>query len=78
MATNGGKRLLLISKQLIPDLKIKEHAGPKINDQNKPRWIGGNPPDFVYIDGPGLNRPPNGRGWPTGGFDGLAEGCQKH
>ncbi|MBW7454567.1 extracellular solute-binding protein [Paenibacillus sepulcri] len=38
-----------------PDLNIKEQAGPKINDQNKPRWIGGNPPDFVYIDGPGLN-----------------------
>ncbi|MGO4546802.1 ABC transporter substrate-binding protein [Paenibacillus sp. 2TAB23] len=38
-----------------PELKIKESAGPKINDQNRPRWIGGNPPDFVYIDGPVLN-----------------------
>jgi N-acetylglucosamine transport system substrate-binding protein len=38
-----------------PDLKIKESSGPKINDQNRPRWIGGNPPDFVYIDGPVLN-----------------------
>ncbi|TKJ85712.1 ABC transporter substrate-binding protein [Paenibacillus sp. CFBP13512] len=38
-----------------PDLKIKVSAGPKINDQMKPRWIGGNPPDFVYIDGAGLN-----------------------
>jgi N-acetylglucosamine transport system substrate-binding protein len=38
-----------------PDLKIKEDGGPKINEQNKPRWIGGNPPDFVYIDGPELN-----------------------
>lgn len=38
-----------------PDLNVKESAGPKINEQNKPRWIGGNPPDFVYIDGPGLN-----------------------
>lgn len=38
-----------------PDLNVKESAGPKINDQNKPRWIGGNPPDFVYIDGAGLN-----------------------
>ncbi|KIL35607.1 ABC transporter substrate-binding protein [Cohnella kolymensis] len=38
-----------------PDLKIKQSAGPKINDQNKPRWIGGNPPDFVYIDGAGIN-----------------------
>ncbi|WP_438348108.1 ABC transporter substrate-binding protein [Paenibacillus sp. FA6] len=38
-----------------PDLKIKEFGGPKINDQMKPRWIGGTPPDFVYIDGAGLN-----------------------
>ncbi|EFM10775.1 extracellular solute-binding protein family 1 [Paenibacillus curdlanolyticus YK9] len=38
-----------------PDLNIKEMSGPKINEQNKPRWIGGNPPDFVYIDGPELN-----------------------
>ncbi|MFD0695822.1 ABC transporter substrate-binding protein [Paenibacillus sp. GCM10027628] len=37
-----------------PDLKIKESAGPKINEQMKPRWIAGNPPDFVYIDGPEL------------------------
>jgi N-acetylglucosamine transport system substrate-binding protein len=37
-----------------PDLKIKESAGSKINEQLKPRWIGGNPPDFVYIDGPEL------------------------
>jgi N-acetylglucosamine transport system substrate-binding protein len=37
-----------------PDLKIKESAGPKINEQLKPRWIGGTPPDFVYIDGPEL------------------------
>ncbi len=38
-----------------PDLNVKESGGPKINDQMKPRWIGGNPPDFVYIDGAGLN-----------------------
>ncbi|MFD0692944.1 extracellular solute-binding protein [Paenibacillus sp. GCM10027628] len=38
-----------------PDLKIKESAGPKINDQMKPRWLQGNPPDFVYIDGAGSN-----------------------
>ena len=38
-----------------PDLNVKESGGPKINEQNKPRWIGGNPPDFVYIDGPNLN-----------------------
>jgi N-acetylglucosamine transport system substrate-binding protein len=38
-----------------PDLKIVETAGPKINEQTKPRWIAGNPPDFVYIDGPEFN-----------------------
>ncbi|SFT28128.1 ABC transporter substrate-binding protein [Paenibacillus sp. BC26] len=38
-----------------PDLKIKQSGGPQINEQMKPRWIGGNPPDFVYIDGAGLN-----------------------
>lgn len=38
-----------------PDLKIKESAGSKINEQMKPRWIQGNPPDFVYIDGAGSN-----------------------
>ncbi|WP_391571313.1 ABC transporter substrate-binding protein [Cohnella sp.] len=42
-------------QQLHPDLKIKESAGPKINDQMKPRWIQGSPPDFVYIDGAGSN-----------------------
>jgi N-acetylglucosamine transport system substrate-binding protein len=38
-----------------PDLNVIESGGPKINDQNKPRWIGGNPPDFIYIDGAGIN-----------------------
>ncbi|GGG66468.1 extracellular solute-binding protein [Paenibacillus radicis (ex Gao et al. 2016)] len=38
-----------------PDLKIKQSAGPEINDQMKPRWIQGNPPDVVYIDGKGSN-----------------------
>ncbi|MEW4372591.1 ABC transporter substrate-binding protein [Paenibacillus kandeliae] len=38
-----------------PDLNIKVSAGPKINDQMKPRWVAGNPPDFVYVDGAGLN-----------------------
>jgi N-acetylglucosamine transport system substrate-binding protein len=34
-----------------PDLKIKESAGPKINAQMKPRWIQGDPPDLIFIDG---------------------------
>lgn len=38
-----------------PDLNVKALGGPKINEQNKPRWIAGTPPDFVYIDGPELN-----------------------
>ncbi len=38
-----------------PNLKITVDAGPKINDQMKPRWVLGNPPDFIYIDGAGLN-----------------------
>ncbi|MEX2103926.1 MAG: extracellular solute-binding protein, partial [Bacilli bacterium] len=40
-----------------PDLNIKQSAGPKINDQMKPRWIQGDPPDVVYIDGNGSSAP---------------------
>lgn len=49
------KQVIQEFQQLHPDLKIKESAGPKINDQMKPRWIQGSPPDFVYIDGAGSN-----------------------
>jgi N-acetylglucosamine transport system substrate-binding protein len=49
------KKVIADFKAANPDLNVIEDAGPKINDQNKPRWIGGNPPDFVYIDGPNLN-----------------------
>lgn len=48
------KQVIADFQKANPDLKIKESAGPKINEQMKPRWIGGNPPDFVYIDGPEL------------------------
>jgi N-acetylglucosamine transport system substrate-binding protein len=48
------KKVIADFQALNPDLKIKQDAGPKINEQNKPRWIGGTPPDFVYIDGPEL------------------------
>jgi N-acetylglucosamine transport system substrate-binding protein len=48
------KKVIADFQALNPSLKIKEDAGPKINEQNKPRWIGGTPPDFVYIDGPEL------------------------
>ncbi|MDC3414047.1 extracellular solute-binding protein [Aquibacillus sp. 3ASR75-11] len=36
-----------------PDVQIKEQAGPNINEEMKTRWISGNPPDVVYIDGAG-------------------------
>ncbi|QJD87791.1 ABC transporter substrate-binding protein [Cohnella herbarum] len=49
------KKVIADFKAANPDLNVKESGGPKINDQMKPRWIGGNPPDFVYIDGAGLN-----------------------
>jgi len=41
--------------KLHPNLNIKQSAGSQINDQMKPRWIQGNPPDVVYIDGAGSN-----------------------
>lgn len=49
------KKVIADFKAANPDLNVIEAGGPKINEQTKPRWIGGNPPDFVYIDGPGLN-----------------------
>lgn len=49
------KKVIADFKAANPDLNVIESGGPKINEQTKPRWIGGNPPDFVYIDGPGLN-----------------------
>ena len=36
-----------------PDLEIIEHAGPNINEEMRSRWVSGNPPDVVYIDGAG-------------------------
>lgn len=38
-----------------PKLKITQSAGSQINEQMKPRWIQGNPPDVVFIDGAGSN-----------------------
>ncbi|RKP54156.1 extracellular solute-binding protein [Cohnella endophytica] len=49
------KKVIADFKAANPELNVKESGGPKINDQMKPRWIGGTPPDFVYIDGAGLN-----------------------
>ena len=49
------KKVIADFKAANPDLNVIESGGPQINEQMKPRWIGGNPPDFVYIDGAGLN-----------------------
>lgn len=38
-----------------PGLKVKQSAGSQINEQMKPRWIKGDPPDVVFIDGAGAN-----------------------
>ena len=51
----GWKRIIEGFKKKYPDVNVKESAGSKINDQMKPRWIQGDPPDFVYIDGAGSN-----------------------
>ncbi|HET7578142.1 MAG TPA: ABC transporter substrate-binding protein [Bacillales bacterium] len=39
-----------------PDLKIIQDAGPNINKEMQTRWISGNPPDVVYIDGAGISQ----------------------
>ncbi|BBI35988.1 ABC transporter substrate-binding protein [Cohnella abietis] len=44
------KSMLAQFKAKYPDVNIKESAGPKINDQMKPRWIQGDPPDLIFID----------------------------
>ncbi|PKR77951.1 sugar ABC transporter substrate-binding protein [Halalkalibacillus sediminis] len=40
-------------KDEYPDVEIVEHAGPNINDEMRSRWVSGDPPDVVYIDGAG-------------------------
>ncbi|GGA13892.1 lipoprotein [Paenibacillus marchantiophytorum] len=42
-------------QKLNPKLKITQIAGPQINEQMKPRWIQGNPPDLMFINGAGSN-----------------------
>lgn len=39
-----------------PNLTIKQDAGPNINKEMKTRWISGNPPDLIYIDGAGSSQ----------------------
>ncbi|WP_106496589.1 ABC transporter substrate-binding protein [Lentibacillus sp. Marseille-P4043] len=40
-------------KEKYPDVTITEHAGPNINEEMRSRWVSGDPPDVVYIDGAG-------------------------
>ncbi|MFD0670995.1 ABC transporter substrate-binding protein [Cohnella sp. GCM10027633] len=47
------KSMIAKFKEKYPDVNVIESAGPKINDQMKPRWIQNDPPDLVYIDGAG-------------------------
>ena len=47
------KSMIAQFKEKYPNVNVKESAGPKINDQMKPRWIQNDPPDLVYIDGAG-------------------------
>ncbi|GAB3261997.1 type 2 periplasmic-binding domain-containing protein [Arthrobacter pigmenti] len=39
-----------------PDVTVEQHAGPNINQEMQTRWISGNPPDVVYIDGAGISQ----------------------
>lgn len=36
-----------------PDVTVTQQAGPNINDEMRSRWVSGDPPDVVYIDGAG-------------------------
>ncbi|RYM05805.1 extracellular solute-binding protein [Sporolactobacillus sp. THM7-7] len=47
------KEVISDFKKKYPDVTIKEDAGPNINEEMRTRWISGNPPDVVYIDGAG-------------------------
>lgn len=38
-----------------PDVTVEQHAGPNINQEMRTRWISGDPPDVVYIDGAGIS-----------------------
>lgn len=49
------KHVISEFQKLHPNLNIKQTAGSQINEQMRPRWIQGTPPDFVYIDGAGSN-----------------------
>ncbi|UOR14017.1 ABC transporter substrate-binding protein [Halobacillus amylolyticus] len=47
------KEVIADFKEKYPDVTITEHAGPNINEEMRSRWVSGDPPDVVYIDGAG-------------------------
>lgn len=49
------KNIIEEFEEKYPDVKVTEHAGSNINEEMKTRWISGNPPDFVYLGGEGMN-----------------------
>lgn len=49
------KKVIKDFEKKYPNVKVKQDAGPDINKKMKTHWIGGNPPDVVYIDGAGIS-----------------------
>ena len=47
------KEVIADFQEEYPDVEIIEHAGPNINEEMRSRWVSGDPPDVVYIDGAG-------------------------
>ncbi len=47
------KEVIADFEEEYPDVSIVEHAGPNINEEMRSRWVSGDPPDVVYIDGAG-------------------------
>ncbi|WP_173918894.1 ABC transporter substrate-binding protein [Halobacillus sp. Marseille-Q1614] len=47
------KEVIADFQEEYPDVSVVEHAGPNINDEMRSRWVSGDPPDVVYIDGAG-------------------------
>nr|WP_289215713.1 extracellular solute-binding protein [Halobacillus campisalis] len=47
------KEVIADFEEEYPDITVVEHAGPNINEEMRSRWVSGDPPDVVYIDGAG-------------------------
>lgn len=50
------KTVIAAFEEKYPDVTVEQHAGPNINKEMKTRWISGDPPDVVYIDGAGISQ----------------------